>query len=87
MEKKTRPKKTASPSSAEYFMQALVVLTFYTCLFFNQELGTVLDQQKDVSLFLDETCLPASQQRDSSRLKNKARVFLDQGLPPPQGLK
>ena len=33
--------------------------------------GSVVDQQKDVSLFLDETGEPAAQQRDSSRLKNK----------------
>ena len=32
--------------------------------------GGVLDQEKDASLFLDETGLPAAQLRDSSRLKN-----------------
>ena len=33
-------------------------------------IGGVLDQEKDASLFLDETGLPAAQLRDSSRLKN-----------------
>ena len=38
-------------------------------------LGGVLDQQKDVSLFLDETGLPAAPHRDLSRLKNKDTSF------------
>ena len=33
-------------------------------------LGLVVDQEKNVSLFLDGTGEPAAQQRDSSRLKN-----------------
>ena len=33
-----------------------------------------------MSLFLDETGLPAVQQRDSSRLKLKTRLFVDQQL-------
>ena len=42
--------------------------------------GSVIDQQKDVSLFLDETGEPAAQQRDSSRLKIMTRLFVDQQL-------
>ena len=42
--------------------------------------GRVLRQEKDVSLFLDRTGEPATQHRDSSRLKIKTRPFLDQGL-------
>ena len=34
-------------------------------------IGLVVDGEKDVSLFLDETSEPTAQQRDSSRLKNK----------------
>ena len=37
--------------------------------------GPINDQQKDVSLFLDETGEPAVLQRDSSRLKNKDTYF------------
>ena len=37
--------------------------------------GAVLGQQKDVSLFLDETGLPVVQLRDSSHLKNKDVSF------------
>ena len=33
-----------------------------------------------MSLFLDETGEPAAQQRDSSRLKIKTRLFVDQQL-------
>ena len=43
-------------------------------------IGGVLRQEKDVSLFLDRTGEPATQHRDSSRLKIKTRPFLDQGL-------
>ena len=42
--------------------------------------GSGVDRQKDVSLFLDETGLPAAQQRDSSRLKLKTRLYVDQQL-------
>ena len=38
-------------------------------------LGLVVDQEKDVSLFLDGTGEPAAQQGDSSRLKNKDTSF------------
>ena len=41
----------------------------------NSNYGPVLDQQKNVSLFLDGTGLPAAQQRDSSRLKSKDTSF------------
>ena len=45
--------------------------------------GPVADRQKDVSLFLDETGLPATAQRDSSRLKKiKPRIFIDEELTP-----
>ena len=37
--------------------------------------GSILDQSKDLSLFLDETGLPAAVQQDSSRLKNKDTSF------------
>ena len=42
--------------------------------------GSVVDQQKDVSLFLDKTSEPAVQLRDSSRLKNKDTSFFDAQL-------
>ena len=43
--------------------------------------GLVVGQEKDVSLFLDRTGEPASQQQDSSiRLKNKDTSFIDQQL-------
>ena len=38
--------------------------------------GSIVDQQKDVSSFLDEKGLHAAQQHDSSRLKNKDTYFL-----------
>ena len=38
-------------------------------------LGLVVDQEKDMSLFLDGTGEPATQQRNSSRLKNKDTSF------------
>ena len=41
------------------------------CTYINLAYGSVVDGEKDVSLFLDETSEPAAQQRDSSRLKNK----------------
>ena len=42
---------------------------------FEMNNGAVVDQQKDVSLFLDETCEPAAEQRDPSHLKNKDTSF------------
>ena len=45
-----------------------------------EQIGRVLRQEKDVSLFLDRTGEPATQHRDSSRLKNKTRPFLEEGL-------
>ena len=40
--------------------------------FMTSVIGSVVDQQKDVSLFLDDTGEPAAQQGDSSRLKNNS---------------
>ena len=37
--------------------------------------GSILNQSKDLSLFLDETGLPAAAQQESSRLKNKDTSF------------
>ena len=37
--------------------------------------GLVVGQEKDVSLFLDRTCEPATQRQDSSRLENKDTSF------------
>ena len=37
--------------------------------------GSVVDEQKDMSLFLDKTSEPAAQQWDSSRLKYKDTSF------------
>ena len=40
--------------------------------------GGIIDQEKDVSLFLDEMSLAAAQLVHRSRLKIKTRLFLDQ---------
>ena len=55
----------------------------YTVVFFYGFLGRSksLIKQKDVTLFLDETGLPAALQKDSSRLKKiNKRLFIDQEM-------
>ena len=42
--------------------------------------GPDLDQQKDLSLFLDEMSLTDAWQVNLSRLKIKTRIFVEQGL-------
>ena len=49
--------------------------------------GSVVDQQKDVSLFLDETGEPALQQQDLSCLKNKDTAFYWSTTDPMHGRK
>ena len=56
-------------------MKKLFVRTFI-------DLGLVVGQEKDVSLFLDRTGEPATQQQVSSRLKNKDTFFCNQQLTP-----
>ena len=59
-----------------WLWHTLIMLYTLICLYLIfLTIGSVLGQQNDVSLILDEICIPAAQQRDSTHLKNKDTSF------------